>query len=130
MTEADTMAKKILVVDDEPYMHRLMQHHLVRAGYELVAARNGREAIESVQRDKPDLVIMDVMMAEMDGISALKALKNADATRDIPVIMLTASAHDLTKEISEAAGAAAFFTKPFSPTHLLAEIKRLLAGSP
>jgi len=66
------MPKKILIVDDEQYMHRLMQHHLVRAGYELIGARNGREALELATREKPDLVIMDVMMAEMDGLSAQK----------------------------------------------------------
>jgi CheY-like chemotaxis protein len=126
------MPKKIMVVDDEYYMHRLMSHHLARAGFEILDARSGREAIEMAAREKPDLIIMDVMMAEMDGLTALKGLKAAEATRGIPVIMLTASAHAVTREQSETTGAAAFFTKPFSPTQLLAEIRRLLpdiAGS-
>jgi two-component system, chemotaxis family, chemotaxis protein CheY len=123
------MAKKILVVDDEHYMRRLMQHHLLRAGYEMVTANNGREAVETATREKPDLVIMDVMMAEMDGLSALKEMKQAEATRHIPVIMLTASANAVTREQSEASGAAAFFTKPFSPTQLLVEIRRLILDS-
>ena len=120
------MPKRILIVDDEYYMHRLMQHHLARAGFEILGARSGREAIEMAVREKPDLVIMDVMMAEMDGLTALKGLKDSESTRGIPVIMLTASAHTLTREQSESSGAAAFFTKPFSPTQLLAEIRRLL----
>ncbi len=120
------MGKKILVVDDEYYMHRLMHYHLARAGYELVDARNGREAVAAAAREKPDLIIMDVMMAEMDGLSALKELKQGEATRGIPVIMLTASAHVVTREQSEATGAAAFFTKPFSPTQLLAMVRKLI----
>ncbi|MDB6122123.1 MAG: Response regulator consisting of a CheY-like receiver domain and a winged-helix DNA-binding domain [Pedosphaera sp.] len=120
------MAKKILVVDDEYYMHRLMQHHLVRAGYDMITARNGREAVEKATLELPDLIIMDVMMAEMDGLTALKQIKQSEITREIPVIMITASAQMVTRQESEASGAAGFFTKPFSPTQLLLEIKRLL----
>jgi CheY-like chemotaxis protein len=120
------MSKKILVVDDEQYMHRLMQHHLVRAGYEMITARNGREAVEKAVAENPHLVIMDVMMSEMDGLAALKELKQSPATREIPVIMITASPHATMQQESELAGAAGFYTKPFSPTQLLIEIKRLL----
>lgn len=118
---------KILVVDDEPYMHRLMQHHLGRAGYELISARNGREAIDLALSQMPQLVIMDVMMAEMDGLTALKLLKKTDATRAIPVIMITANAQAVTRIESESSGAAVFLTKPFSPTQLLTEIRRLIS---
>ena len=124
------MAKRILVADDEPYMHRLMRHHLSRAGYEILYANNGKEAVEKTTSELPDLVIMDVMMAEMDGLAALKCLKELDKTRQIPVIMLTASAQTVTRETSENSGAAGFFTKPFSPTQLLSEIKRLLLEVP
>src|SRR5688572_26931194 len=121
------MGQKILVVDDEPYMHRLMQHHLGRAGYELISARNGREAIDLALSQTPQLVIMDVMMAEMDGLTALKLLKQGETTRAIPVIMITANAQAVTRIESESSGAAIFLTKPFSPTQLLMEIRRLIA---
>jgi CheY-like chemotaxis protein len=123
------MGPKILVVDDEPYMLRLMKYHLDKAGYDMLPANNGQEAIELAAREAPRLVIMDVMMADMDGLTALKALKRSEVTRDIPVIMLTASALQLTRQESEAGGATLFFTKPFSPTRLLAEIQRLVPCS-
>jgi CheY-like chemotaxis protein len=123
------MANKILVVDDEQYMHRLMQHHLSRAGYSMITARNGREALEKVSTESPDLVLMDVMMAEMDGLTALKKLKSGSNTRAIPVIMLTASAQTIAREESQSSGADGFFTKPFSPTQLMLEIKRLMPAA-
>src|SRR4051794_25172167 len=120
------MAKTILIVDDEEYMRRLLQHHLVRAGYLTASAGNGVEAVAKAASEAPDLVILDLMMAEMDGLTALKRLKENGATRDIPVIVITANGHSVTRQESESAGAAGFFTKPFSPTLLLVEIKRRL----
>jgi CheY-like chemotaxis protein len=118
--------KKILVVDDETFMHIFMNHHLRRAGYEVLAARDGREGLEKAALEIPDLIIMDIMMDGMDGLSALRELKNAPATRAVPVIIITTSATAVTRQEAEATGAAMFLTKPFSPTQLLGEIKRLL----
>ena len=120
------MAKLILFADDEPYMHRLMEHHLSRAGYEVLGATNGREALDKAAAESPDLVILDFMMPEMDGITALRLLKDDVRTSAIPVIILTASAQSGARQCSEEGGASGFFTKPFSPTQLLWEIKRLL----
>jgi len=122
------MGPKILVVDDEPFMHRLMQHHLGRAGYQLISARNGREAIDLAVSEPPQLIIMDVMMAELDGLAAMKQLKQGEITRAIPVIMITANPQAITRQECEASGAAVFMTKPFSPTQLLGEIRRLIPG--
>jgi CheY-like chemotaxis protein len=121
--------RKILVVDDEPYMHVLLRHHLERAGYEVLQAGNGREAIELAARERPAVIVMDFRMQEMDGLSALKQLKAGDGTKDIPVIMLTANAHDTIREAAETAGIALFLTKPFSPTKLVLEIRRLAESS-
>jgi CheY-like chemotaxis protein len=117
---------KILVVDDEPIVHRLLQHHLERAGYEMIGATNGREAIEMATSQSPQLIVMDVMMAEMDGLTALRSLKKDEETKAIPVIMITANSHYVTQQESEAAGASLFLTKPFSPGKLLNEIRRLV----
>jgi len=124
------MAKTILVVDDEPYMHRLLLHHLERNGYGMISAHNGREAVEKAASEKPALIVMDVMMGEMDGLTALKHLKKGEATKDIPVIMITANAHYITRQESETSGATLFLTKPFSPTQLLAQIRTLLGEEP
>jgi CheY-like chemotaxis protein len=120
------MPKTILVVDDEPYMHRLLLHHLQRNGFGMISAHNGIEAVEKAVSEKPSLIVMDVMMGEMDGLTALKHLKKDDATKDIPVIMITANAHYITREQSETAGSTLFLTKPFSPTQLLTQIRSLL----
>ncbi|HEX3799773.1 MAG TPA: response regulator [Verrucomicrobiae bacterium] len=120
------MNKRILVADDESFMHRLLHHHLSRAGYEVVSVSSGSEAVARAASDAPQLVVMDVMMGGLDGLAALKELKQSDATREIPVILMTASAQ-ITRKQAEESGASAFFTKPFSPTQLLLEVKQLIA---
>jgi CheY-like chemotaxis protein len=117
---------KILVVDDEPYMHALLQHHLKRAGYEAMKAANGREALNLAATEKPALIVMDIMMEEMDGLEALQELKRNAATSGIPVIMITANAHNVTRQQAESSGAALFLTKPFSPSQLLQEVQKLV----
>lgn len=117
---------KVLVVDDEPYMHALLQHHLKRAGYEALKASNGREALAIAAQDKPSVIVMDIMMEEMDGLAALQELKKEPTTKDIPVIMITANAHNVSRQQAESSGAALFLTKPFSPTQLLQEVQKLI----
>ena|ERR1700722_11218226 len=120
------MIKQILVVDDDQLMHRLFQHHLERAGYQVLSAFNGREALEIAARQLPQLVVMDIMMPDIDGLAALRELKKSEATKSIPVIIITANSHHLTRKESETCGAAIFLTKPFSPTQLINEIRRLV----
>jgi two-component system chemotaxis response regulator CheY len=120
------MIKQILVVDDDQLMHRLFQHHLERAGYQVLSAFNGREALEVAARQLPQLVVMDIMMPDIDGLAALRELKKTEATKSIPVIIITANSHHLTRKESETCGAAIFLTKPFSPTQLLNEIRRIV----
>jgi CheY-like chemotaxis protein len=120
------MSNQILVVDDDPVIHRLLQHHLQRAGYQMLSATNGREAFDIASREHPGLIVMDVMMPEVNGLDALRELKKADATKDIPVIVITANSHAIVSKESGLAGGAVFMTKPFSPAQLLNEVRRLL----
>lgn len=120
------MAKRILVVDDEKHILRLVQINLEKAGYLVVTASNGREALEAVALERPDLVVMDVMMPEMDGLEALQKLKENEQTADIPVVMLTAKAQDADVFQGWQSGADLYLTKPFNPIELLTFVKRIL----
>lgn len=119
------MSNQILVVDDDQLMHMLLEHHLGGAGYRMLSAMNGQQALDMAPREQPAVVVMDVMMPDIDGLAVLRDLKRMDATKAIPVIIITSNRHALMQQESELAGAAVFLTKPFSPTQLLAEIRRL-----
>jgi two-component system, OmpR family, alkaline phosphatase synthesis response regulator PhoP len=108
------MPKKILAVDDERHIVRLVEVNLQRAGYEVVTAYDGREALEKVKSENPDLVVLDVMMPYMDGFEVLKNLKADPATAEIPVIMLTAKAQDADVFRGWQSGVDCYLTKPFS----------------
>ena len=109
------MPKKILAVDDERHIVRLVEVNLQRAGYEVVTAYDGREALEKVKTETPDLVVLDVMMPYMDGFEVLKNLKADPVTAEIPVIMLTAKAQDADVFRGWQSGADCYLTKPFNP---------------
>jgi CheY-like chemotaxis protein len=120
------MSTKILIVDDEPHMLRVTELSIKKGGYQIVIGRNGREALELAAREKPGLIVMDVSMPEMDGLTALQQLKANPETSGIPVIMLTVRGQAMARQQAEQSGAAVYLTKPFSPSQLLAEVKRLL----
>ena len=119
------MPKRILAVDDEKHIVRLVQINLQKEGYEVVTATNGREALEAVAASRPDLIVMDVMMPELDGFGALQQLKDNPQTADIPVIMLTAKAQDADVFKGWQSGADLYLTKPFNPSELLTFVKRI-----
>jgi two-component system, OmpR family, alkaline phosphatase synthesis response regulator PhoP len=121
--------RKILVVDDERHIVRLIQVNLERAGYQVVTAFDGKEALKKVEADKPDLVVMDVMMPYMDGFEALKSLQANPATREIPVVMLTAKAQDADIFRGWSSGVSAYLTKPFNPLELLTFVKRIFSSA-
>jgi two-component system alkaline phosphatase synthesis response regulator PhoP len=119
------MPKKILAVDDERHIVRLVEVNLQRAGYEVVTAYDGREALEKVKSENPDLIVLDVMMPYMDGFEVLKNLKQDPVTAEIPVIMLTAKAQDADVFRGWQSGVDCYLTKPFNPMELLTFVKRI-----
>lgn len=123
------MALKVLVADDDPIMHRVLQHYLERNGFEMISAGNGREALELASREVPSVIVLDVRMPEMGGLAALRQLKEIEATKSIPVVIVTVNDDRVTQMESEVSGAAAFLSKPFRPAELLEQIKRLIPGT-
>ena len=119
------MPKKILAVDDEKHIVRLVQVNLERQGYEVVTAFDGKEALQKVEEERPDLVVLDVMMPYMDGFEVLQSLRRNPSTRDIPVIMLTAKAQDADVFRGWQSGVDCYLTKPFNPMELIAFVKRI-----
>lgn len=122
-------AKTILIADDEIYMLRLLDATLRKGGFRVLQARNGADALKSVEAEQPNLIIMDVMMPDLDGLTAIHQLRQNDATAKIPVIVLSSKGHALTKVEAELAGASLFLTKPFSPNQLLTEVQRILGAN-
>lgn len=122
------MALKILVCDDERHIVRLIQVNLERQGYQVVTAFDGKEGLEKIRAEKPNLVVLDVMMPYMDGFEVLKALRREPETETLPVIMLTAKAQD--KDVFEGYhyGADMYLTKPFNPMELVTFVKRITQG--
>ncbi len=121
------MARKILTCDDEKHIVRLIQVNLERQGYEVITAFNGLECLEKVKEDRPDLIVLDVMMPEMTGFEVLEKLKKDPETENIPVIMLTARAQDSDVLRGWQSGVECYLTKPFNPMELIAFVKRIFS---
>lgn len=119
------MAKTILAVDDERHIVRLVQVNLERAGYNVITAFDGKQALDKIAQETPDLVVLDVMMPYMDGFEVLDTLRKNPATRELPVIMLTAKAMDSDIFQGHVRGADCYLTKPFNPMELISFIKRI-----
>jgi CheY-like chemotaxis protein len=121
-----TRPQKILIADDEVYMLRLLEMTFKKGGYTVVSCRDGQEALALAATALPELIVLDVMMPGLDGLGALRQLKGNPATRKIPVVVLSAKGHALTKVEAELAGAVLFLAKPFSPNQLLSEAQKIL----
>lgn len=119
------MPRKILAVDDEKHIVRLVQVNLERQGYEVITAYDGKEALQKVEEERPDLVVLDVMMPYMDGFEVLQNLRRNPSTREIPVIMLTAKAQDQDVFKGWQSGVDCYLTKPFNPMELISFVKRI-----
>jgi len=120
------VAPKILVVDDEPDAVELVQFNLKGAGYDVVTAADGTEALKKARTFSPDLIVLDLMIPDVDGLEVCKILRRDSATAAIPIIMLTAKAGEIDRVLGLELGADDYVTKPFSPRELVLRVKSLL----
>jgi len=120
--------KKILIADDEQSI-RLLVRRLLSQNYIVLEASDGEEAIDIARSQKPDLILMDIMMPKVDGYTACHQITKDQATKAIPVVMLTGVGHELNKKLSFEVGAKGYITKPFSLQDLLDVIGPLLPAS-
>jgi DNA-binding response OmpR family regulator len=122
--------KKILVVEDDLDLVELLRFNLANAGFSVVVAVDGAEALRKARSLLPDLILLDLMLPELDGFAVCEILRRDNATTGIPIIMLTAMSSQLARVAGIAAGANDYITKPFSPKNLLGRIETLLSHLP
>ena len=120
------MAKKILVVDDEPDILKMVTFRLKKEGYEFITAVDGQEALDLINRQRPDLVLLDLRLPVVDGYEVCKRLKTNEDLRQIPVILVTASSAAEIAEKTKDFQADDYLIKPFEPEELLDKIKKFI----
>jgi DNA-binding response OmpR family regulator len=113
---------KILIADDELRLRKVVALHLKKAGFSVLEAGNGKQALEMAKTHKPDMIVLDIMMPEMNGLETCQALKADSELSSIPVILLTAMAESADIEKGTGVGAEYYLTKPFSPKDLIDKI--------
>ena len=117
--------RKILIADDEPAV-RLIVGRMLGEEYTVLEAADGEEAVDVAREQQPDLILMDLMMPKLDGYAACLRIKTDQATKGIPVVMLTAIGHELNKRFAEEMGADGYITKPFTCESLREDMRQLL----
>ncbi len=120
------MTKKILIVEDDPMGLRLLRDLLKVSGYNTIEATDGEKGVESAKKNKPDLILMDVMMPRMDGYTACHEIKTEKSTKNIPLVMVTSLDQPLNKGLGKSVGADGYITKHVNREELLAAISRFL----
>jgi two-component system alkaline phosphatase synthesis response regulator PhoP len=121
------VAKTILVADDEVHIVRIIEDKLIRDGHRVITAADGQEALEKALAERPDLILMDVMMPRMNGFEVCRRLRQEEATRTTPIFLITAQGQESDEEAGREAGANRYITKPFSPRQLSQIVREALA---
>ena len=122
------MTQTILIADDEPNIVISLEYLLQREGYRVLVARDGQEALDTIAAQRPELVLLDVMLPKLSGFDVCQAIRNDPALAGMRIVMLTAKGRDVEMSKGIALGADAYVTKPFSTKDLLAQIRTQLGG--
>jgi phosphate regulon transcriptional regulator PhoB len=120
------MAHRVLIVEDEPDIRDLLVFHLERDGYQVSQARGGTDALRQAQASPPDLVLLDLMLPEMDGLEVCRRLRQNPLTQAVPIVMLTARGDEVDRVLGLEMGADDYVVKPFSPRELVARVRAVL----
>lgn len=123
------MKRKIAIIEDDRDINELIAYNLEREGYGVIRSLDGAQGLFLIQKERPDLVLLDLMLPGMDGLEICRALKQSDATKDIPIIMITAKSEESDVVVGLQMGADDYITKPFSPKVLLARVKTVFRRS-
>jgi len=123
------LTKKILLVDDEPYIIKSLSFVLEKKGYNVLCANNGDDALAKIKSYRPDLVLLDVMMPKKSGYDVCLEIRKYQEFKDLYIIMLTAKSQDADKEKGLRAGANEYLTKPFSPVKMLQRLEEIFGGT-
>lgn len=123
------MGRKILVVDDEPVLVETIAYNLEQAGFQVTTALDGSSGLEMARSEQPDLIILDIMLPEIDGLEVCRQLRREEATSTTPIMMLTARGDEIDKVVGLEVGADDYVTKPFGRRELLARVRALLRRS-
>ena len=122
--------KKILLVDDEPDILKLVAARLRASGYDVVTAQDGQDGLRMAQQERPDLLILDLMLPHLNGYEICTMLKQDPRYQGIPVILFSAKSQEKDKQLGKDCGADAYLTKPYRPEVLLERVRTLIAQSP
>ena len=123
------MAKKILIIEDDRNSTRLAEYTLQQAGYEIITASEGIEGLRKALAEHPDLIILDIMLPGLDGYEVCHRLRQKPETATLPILMISAKAHQEDKDTGFRAGADDYLTKPVDPLEMLAKVNALLSGT-
>ncbi|MCE0506880.1 MULTISPECIES: response regulator transcription factor [unclassified Roseivivax] len=123
------MSKRLLLIEDEPNIIEAISFILSRDGWQVTSHVSGRDAVDRIRREAPDVVILDVMLPGKSGYDVLQEIRNDDALSGLPVLMLTARGQDKDRELALRAGADRFMTKPFSNTEVLEAVRAMVPAA-